>query len=198
MTVAFIHVAPLITSSAFLMGSFAQGIAFRSFQNPKLGSKARREVFLHWVEIFASFAWSMALVFMFNITFIGLNLYLEPPSGLQNGGAPRWLWAAALLCSMGHPRPREVTAALMRISRGGDQSYSAEKVEYFLRGYRRVNLEHLFLTDGPSWIFTVAAVTKNLGVCWGCHSQKASLALGMVALIISCYVSVRGILRSKS
>lgn len=180
------------------MGSFAQGVAFRSFQNPHLAAEARREAFLHWVEIFAQFAWFMAFIFMFNITFIGVNLYLDPPTGLTNGAAPRWLWAAALLCSMGHPRPRKVTIALMRISRGGEKSYSAEKVEYLLRAYRQVNLEHLFITDGPSWIFTVAAVTRNIGVCWGCHFREASLGLGGFALAIFCYVNIRGVLRASS
>lgn len=179
------------------MGSYAQGVAFRSFQNPKLRPEPCREVFVQWVEIFAGFAWSMALVFMFNVTLIGLNLYIGPPDGLTHGSAPRWLWAAALVCNLGHPRPREVTAALIKISRGGDQTYSAEKVAYFLEEYRRVNLEHMFVTDGPSWMLTVAAVAKNLGVCWTCHLPEASIALGSVALVIFIYVSIRGLLRSR-
>lgn len=188
-----------------LMGSFAQGVAFRSFQNPNMPTLERRLAFLHWVEVFATFAIRMGLIFVVNMTLIILNIYLGPPASITRAqgagsGASPWLWAAALICSMGHPYPREVTKALMKISatKGGYEDYSAEKVDYFLREYRKVNLQHLFLTDGPSWVFSVLAVTKNLGVCWTCHAETVPIALGAVGLTVVCYVSLRGVLRAKS
>ncbi|KAF2138631.1 uncharacterized protein K452DRAFT_321174 [Aplosporella prunicola CBS 121167] len=155
-----LRLAPLATSSAFVMCSATQQFTMTSFFDPSVPPEGREVVFPRWLQSFANISLMSGSALVSTAVLCAANAAIGPGDGVDQPATK--LWLAGLAFTLGHLYPLRWGMKLMGLRNDGYKKYSKPEIVEFLGTFCKVNIQRLLLVDLPGWCCVFAAVFSSL------------------------------------
>ncbi|KAF2084691.1 hypothetical protein K490DRAFT_59333 [Saccharata proteae CBS 121410] len=117
-----IRLAPLATSSAFVMCSMGQQLAIPSFSHPSVPREGREVIFPRWFQSYTRIQYVSGSCFASSIILCAVNLATGPAKGVDQSVSKFWLAGMAFM--LAHLYPFRWGLKLMGLQSNGYKNYT--------------------------------------------------------------------------